>query len=88
VLCVGGGPGGLYFALLAKKVFPSWEVVLYERNPPESTFGWGIVLSDATLGQLRAADPESYEEIQKAFHHWGDIEVFFKGRVIRSGGHG
>lgn len=88
VLCIGGGPAGLYFALLAKKVFPSWEVILYERNPPDSTFGWGIVLSDATLGQLRAADSDSYDEIQKAFYRWEDIEIHFRGEVIRSGGHG
>ncbi|MCS6867752.1 bifunctional salicylyl-CoA 5-hydroxylase/oxidoreductase [Thermus sp.] len=88
ILTIGGGPAGLYFALLAKKLRPQAEVFLYERNSPEDTFGWGIVLSDATLGQLKAADGPTHAAITGAFHHWEEIEVHFKGRVIRSGGHG
>jgi len=88
VVCVGGGPAGLYFAVLWKKVAPSHEVVVYERNRPDDTFGWGVVLSDSTLGSLAAADPESYEEIQRNFYHWDDIEIHFRGTTIRSGGHG
>lgn len=88
VLCVGGGPAGLYLAILLKKLDRSHRVVVYERNRPDDTFGWGVVLSDSTLGSLAAADPESYHEIQRSFYHWDDIEVHFKGRTIRSGGHG
>lgn len=88
VVCVGGGPGGLYAALLLKKLDPRNEVVVYERNRPDDTFGWGVVLSDTTLESLAAADRESYEAIQRAFYHWDDIEVHFRGRVVRSGGHG
>ncbi len=88
VLCVGGGPAGLYLAVLLKKLDPSHHVTVVERNRPDDTFGWGVVLSDSTLGRLEAADPESYREIQRNFYHWDDIEVHFKGRTIRSGGHG
>jgi anthraniloyl-CoA monooxygenase len=88
VLCIGGGPSGLYFALLMKKRFPAMRCVVAERNRPFDTFGWGVVLSDQTLGNLRAADPESAQIIGDAFNHWDDIEVFFKGRSMRSTGHG
>jgi anthraniloyl-CoA monooxygenase len=88
VVCVGGGPGGLYAAILLRKLDPRFEVVVYERNRPDDTFGWGVVLSDSTLGSLAVADRESYEQIQQAFYHWDDIEIHFRGRVIRSGGHG
>jgi anthraniloyl-CoA monooxygenase len=87
-LCIGGGPAGLYFALLMKKRMPTARVVVVERNRPFDTFGWGVVLSDQTLGNLREADPESAQLIGDAFNHWDDIEVFFKGRAIRSTGHG
>ena len=56
VTCIGGGPAGLYFALLAKQRFPDWSVKLLERNRPDDTFGWGVVFSDATLDALRRAD--------------------------------
>jgi anthraniloyl-CoA monooxygenase len=88
VLCIGGGPSGLYFALLMKKRFPAMRCVVVERNRPFDTFGWGVVLSDQTLGNLKIADPESAQLIGDAFNHWDDIEVFFKGRSIRSTGHG
>ncbi len=88
VVCVGGGPAGLYFAVLWKKLAASHEVVVYERNRPDDTFGWGVVLSDSTLGSLAAADPESYGEIQRNFYHWDDIEIHFRGTTTRSGGHG
>lgn len=88
VVCVGGGPGGLYTTILLRKLDPRCRVVVYERNRPDDTFGWGVVLSDSTLGSLKVADRESYEQIQRAFYHWDDIEIHFRGRVIRSGGHG
>ena len=88
IVCIGGGPSGLYFALLMKKQQPLSRVVVVERNKPFDTFGWGVVLSDQTLGNLRAADVETAQQIGDAFNHWDDIEVFFKGRSIRSSGHG
>lgn len=88
ILCIGGGPSGLYFALLMKKRFPSMRLVVVERNRPFDTFGWGVVLSDQTLGHLKIADPTSAQLIGDAFNHWDDIEVFFKGRSMRSTGHG
>ena len=88
ILCIGGGPAGLYFALLMKRRYPALEVTVVERNRPFDTFGWGVVFSDATLSNLQRADPESARLIGDAFNHWDDIEVFFKGRSVRSGGHG
>ncbi|RYX96486.1 MAG: bifunctional salicylyl-CoA 5-hydroxylase/oxidoreductase [Comamonadaceae bacterium] len=88
ILCIGGGPSGLYFALLMKLRHPASRITVVERNRPFDTFGWGVVLSDQTLGNLRRADPTSAQLIGDAFNHWDDIEVFFKGRSVRSGGHG
>ncbi len=88
ILCLGGGPAGLYFSLLMKLQNPEHVVTVVERNRPFDTFGWGVVLSDQTLGNLRAADPISAQLIGDAFNHWDDVEMFFKGRSVRSGGHG
>ncbi|HET9337824.1 MAG TPA: bifunctional salicylyl-CoA 5-hydroxylase/oxidoreductase [Casimicrobiaceae bacterium] len=88
ILCIGGGPAGLYFGLLAKKADPSRAVRVVERNRPYDTFGWGVVFSDQTLGNLEAADAPSAREITGAFNHWDDIDVHFRGRTITSGGHG
>jgi len=88
VLCIGGGPAGLYFGLLTKLRDPASEVWVVERNRPYDTFGWGVVFSDATLDNLRQADPVSAREIDAAFNHWDDIDVHIGGRTIRSGGHG
>ncbi len=88
ILCIGGGPAGLYFALLMKLQHPAHRITVLERNRPFDTFGWGVVLSDQTLANLAAADPQSAARIGEAFYHWDDIEVFFKGRSVRSGGHG
>ncbi|MEJ8824422.1 bifunctional salicylyl-CoA 5-hydroxylase/oxidoreductase [Variovorax humicola] len=88
VLCIGGGPAGLYFALLMKARWPDLTVTVVERNRPFDTFGWGVVLSDQTLANLAEADPATAGLIGDAFNHWDDIEVFFKGRSVRSSGHG
>lgn len=88
IVCIGGGPAGLYFGLLMKLQNPDNKVTVIERNRPYDTFGWGVVFSDATMENLRAADPVSAEQIVDAFNHWDDIETHFKGRSIRSQGHG
>jgi anthraniloyl-CoA monooxygenase len=88
ILCIGGGPAGLYFALLMKQQNPAHHITVVERNRPYDTFGWGVVLSDQTLQNLQAADAHTAQLIGYAFNHWDDIEVFFKGRSIRSTGHG
>jgi anthraniloyl-CoA monooxygenase len=88
IVCIGGGPAGLYFALLMKKGNPAHDITVVERNKPYDTFGWGVVFSDATLANMRQWDAETAAEIEQAFNHWDDIELEFKGRYIRSGGHG
>ena len=88
VLCIGGGPAGLYLALLLKKADARNVVRVAERNRPYDTFGWGVVFSDQTLDNLAAADPETARDIADSFNHWDDIDVHFKGRTIKSGGHG
>jgi anthraniloyl-CoA monooxygenase len=88
VACLGGGPAGLYFGILIKQRFPQWRVRIFERNRPLDTFGWGVVFSDATLENLRAADEPTQRAIVESFAHWDDIEIHFKGRTFRSGGHG
>ena len=88
IACIGGGPAGLYLGILVKRVAPEHEVVVYERNRPTDTFGFGVVFSDATLGHLAAADPETHGQITERFARWDDIEIHFRGQVLRSTGHG
>lgn len=86
--CIGGGPGGLYAAILAKKKFPEAQIRVSERNRPDDTFGWGVVFSDETLGAFEEADPESYGAITAAFATWTDINTWHKDTWTRSTGHG
>jgi anthraniloyl-CoA monooxygenase len=88
VSVIGGGPGGLYFALLAKKAWPRWDITVYERNRPDDTFGFGVVFSDQTLDTFKAYDLVTYERIRRRFAYWGDVDVVYKGRTLRSGGNG
>jgi len=88
VVCIGGGPGGLYSAILLKKSHPDWQIEVYERNHPDDTYGWGVVFSDQTMDALAEADPQTAGAVRAAFYHWDDIDVHYKGRTIRSGGHG
>src|SRR5215210_6924361 len=88
IVCIGGGPAGLYFALLMKKNHPDYDVTVVERNRPDDTFGWGVVFSDQTMSNLALADPPTHDLIQDSFNHWDDIDVHFKGRTITSSGHG
>jgi anthraniloyl-CoA monooxygenase len=88
IVCMGGGPAGLYSAILFKKALPKASVEIFERNRPDDTFGWGVVFSDKTMGNFLEADAPSHARIADEFYHWDDIDVHFKGRTIRSGGHG
>jgi 2-polyprenyl-6-methoxyphenol hydroxylase-like FAD-dependent oxidoreductase len=88
IACIGGGPAGLYLGILVKRRAPEHDVVVFERNRPADTFGFGVVFSDATLGHLAAADPESHAEITGRFARWDDIEIHVGGDVLRSTGHG
>lgn len=88
VVTIGGGPAGLYLAILLKKANPDHQITVLERNGPDDTFGWGVVFSDQTLGNLRAADSESHQQITDSFAHWDDIDIHFRGTTITSGGHG
>ncbi|WP_067537292.1 bifunctional salicylyl-CoA 5-hydroxylase/oxidoreductase [Nocardia crassostreae] len=88
IVCIGGGPAGLYFALLMKQLDPAHDITVIERNRAYDTFGWGVVFSDATMDGTREWDPVTATRIEDAFSHWDDIELRFKGRTLRSGGHG
>jgi anthraniloyl-CoA monooxygenase len=88
IVCIGGGPAGLYFGLLMKKQNPAHQITVVERNRPYDTFGWGVVFSDQTLGNLANADEITARAILESFNHWDDIDVFFKGEKVTSGGHG
>lgn len=85
---IGGGPGGLYFALLTKKAKPDWEIEVFEQNRPDDTFGFGVVFSDDTLDEFLSRDPESYELIRDEFAYWDDIIIRYKGEEVRCTGNG
>src|SRR5579864_2363406 len=88
IVCLGGGPAGLYTAILLRKALPEASIELYERNRPDDTFGWGVVFSDQTMENFHTADASSHAAIVGAFHHWDDIDVHFGGERFVSGGHG
>ncbi|MEU9234794.1 FAD-dependent monooxygenase [Streptomyces subrutilus] len=88
VAVIGGGPGGLYFAALAKQLSPHWEITVWERNAPDDTFGFGVVFSDETLDGIAQADRETFEAMSARFARWTDIDIRYRGRTLTSGGHG
>ena len=88
VAIIGGGPGGLYLAILLRRANPATQVIIYERNRIEDTFGFGVVLSDATEGILAEADDVTHAAMSAVMHRWGDIDVHINGECITSGGHG
>lgn len=83
---LGGGPAGLYFALLSKSSHPNHDITVVERNPAGATYGWGVVFSDRTLASFREADLETYEAVIDAFVIWDAIDIRFKGELMRCGG--
>ncbi len=88
IVSLGGGPAGLYAAILLRKALPTVRIEVYERNKPDDTFGWGVVFSDETMGNFAVADAESHAAIVASFHHWDDIAIHFRGERFVSGGHG
>ncbi len=88
IVCVGGGPAGLYFSILMKLADPRHDVTVLERNRPDDTFGFGVVFSDATLDNLREADPQTHTDILASFRHWDNIDIHYRDEVVVSGGHG
>ncbi|PSP27150.1 bifunctional salicylyl-CoA 5-hydroxylase/oxidoreductase [Halobacteriales archaeon QH_2_65_14] len=84
---IGGGPGGLYASVLLAKNYPDWDIDVYERDPADNTYGWGIVFSDSTLSRLREADYKTHEQITDSFAKWNPIDIHYGGEYIRCGGH-
>ncbi|HXU44914.1 MAG TPA: FAD-dependent monooxygenase, partial [Thermoanaerobaculia bacterium] len=88
ITVLGGGPGGLYFALLTKKSRPDWTIEVFEQNQADDTFGFGVVFSDETLDEFLSRDPESFARIRDAFAYWDDVAIHYKGNQIRCAGNG
>ena len=88
IVCLGGGPAGLYAAILFRRALPRARVEVYERNRADDTFGWGVVFSDRTMEGFATADAPSHAAITGGFHHWDDIDVHYRGTVTTTGGHG
>ncbi len=87
LVILGGGPAGLYFALLTKKANPKHDITIIERNPADMTYGWGVVFSDRTLASFQMADYKTYEQITNHFVIWDAIDVLYRGETIRCEGH-
>ncbi|GAA2711134.1 MULTISPECIES: bifunctional salicylyl-CoA 5-hydroxylase/oxidoreductase [Streptomyces] len=88
IAVIGGGPGGLYAAVLLKRLAPDREVTVWERNAPDDTFGFGVVLSDETLGGIGSADPDVHAALAREMVRWDAIDVVHRGRTLTCGGHG
>ena len=88
ITVIGGGPGGLYFALLTRKARPDWQIDVYEQNRADDTFGFGVVFSDDTLDEFLSRDPGSYERIRDEFAYWDDVAIHYKGNELRCAGNG
>ncbi|MEO9239370.1 MAG: lycopene cyclase family protein, partial [Jatrophihabitantaceae bacterium] len=88
IAVIGGGPGGLYFAALAKQLNERHQITVWERNAADDTFGFGVVFSDETLGGIEHADEQIYQRMQAEFARWDDIDVHYRDQVLTSGGHG
>jgi anthraniloyl-CoA monooxygenase len=88
IAVIGGGPAGLYFAILMKRDFPAARITVVERNQADDTFGFGVVFSDATLDIFKDADEASYRAITESFAYWDDIEIFARGTSHRIAGNG
>ncbi len=88
IAIIGGGPAGLYFAILMKQAWPGHDITLYERNRADDTFGFGVVFSDQTLETFERYDPPSHRAITANFAYWQDIEIRFRGTLHRVGGNG
>src|SRR5216684_1090313 len=79
---IGGGPAGMYFAILMKKADAAHDITIFERNGPDDTFGWGVVFSGKTLSNLRAADEASHEQITRDFEAWDNVDVVHRNKKI------
>ena len=88
IVIIGGGPAGLYFALLMKRLEPAYEVRVLEQNPPGATFGFGVVFSDRALAFLSEADPDSYADLERRLHTWDDQAIVHRDERVRIDGIG
>ena len=87
ITIIGGGPGGLYTAILAKKAFPAADIAVHEKNPEGVTWGWGVVFSDETMGGFGDADPPTHRAIDELFIQWKTLDIFHHDRLVQSSGH-
>src|SRR6266513_3527796 len=88
IAVLGGGPGGLYFAALARQLDARHDITVWGRNAADDTFGFGVVFSAETLGGIEHADAAVYARMEREFARWDDIDVHYRGQALTSGGHG